>query len=118
MLSSFSFSEDTVGFLLEGTFGEETVQQLHDQIREKLQVYDTINLYLEDSRIETFSLTAVIENLFFKLEHKGQFNKVALVSDRKWIHLCGKIEKMLADINVKSFVSEDRMEAITWIAER
>ena len=118
MLSSFSFSEDTVGFLLEGTFGEETVQQLHARILEKFEDFETINLYLEDSGIETFSLTAVIENLFFKLEHNGKFNKVALVSDRKWIHLCGKLEKMLGDIDIRSFVSEDRMEAITWIAER
>jgi hypothetical protein len=112
MLSSFSFSEDTVGFLIEGNFDENLVDNLHQKILEKLNTYNTINLYLEDSNIESFSINAVMT------EYNSKINKIALVSNRKWIHLCAKIENTFLQTNIKSFSSEDRINAITWIANK
>jgi hypothetical protein len=118
MLSSFSFSEDTVGFLIEGNFDENLVDNLHQKILEKLNTYNTINLYLEDSNIESFSINAVMNNIMFKTEYNSKINKIALVSNRKWIHLCAKIENTFLQTNIKSFSSEDRINAITWIANK
>ena len=43
MLSSFSFSDTTVGFLIEGKFDTETVDSLIVNIENKLKTYDKIN---------------------------------------------------------------------------
>ncbi|QNJ97049.1 SpoIIAA family protein [Constantimarinum furrinae] len=118
MLSEFSFSKDTVGFLIEGEFNEELSNQLHIQILEKFKEFDKINLYLEDSNIESFTLPAIVKEILFKIENADKFNKLALVTDRKWIHLCSTIESLFISINMKHFPTEDRLKAIRWIARR
>lgn len=118
MLSSFSFSKDTVGFLIEGVMDEDAMDKLHERILEKQSQFDKINLYLEDADIERFTMPAIVSQLMFKLEHSKKFRKVALVTDRKWIHLCGSLENMFLGATVKSFDTEDRMDAMSWIAQR
>jgi hypothetical protein len=117
MLSEFSFSENTVGFLIEGEFNEELSNKLHVQIFEKLKHYDKINLYLEDTNIESFSLTAVVKEILFKIENSDRFNKLAVVTDRKWIHLCSSIESLFISTTVRNFATEDRLKAMRWIAQ-
>ena len=116
MLSSFSFSEKTIGFLIEGKFDEKILDKIHLEIIEKLHIFDKINLYLEDSSIDSFSLSTVVEEITFKIKHANRFHKIALVTDRKWIHLCASFDNLFMDANVKSFSTEDRLDAIAWIA--
>tara|TARA_R110002049_G_scaffold80455_2_gene204640 strand:- start:205 stop:570 length:366 start_codon:yes stop_codon:yes gene_type:complete len=116
MFSTFSFSEDTVGFLIEGNFDEGTVLKLQELIRQKFQLYDKINLYLEDSNIEEFHLLAVIKEIKFKVANDRKFNRIAVVSNRKWVKLCGSIENLFSNATIKSFSTEDRLDAIAWIA--
>ncbi len=118
MLSTFSFSDDTVGFLIDGDFNVRTVHKLEVLIKEKLEHYDKINIYLEDSNIEDFHLGAVIKEVKFKIENDRKFNKIALVSDRKWIKLCVAIENLFLNASIKSFSTEDRLKAMSWIAQR
>ncbi|UAB81573.1 STAS/SEC14 domain-containing protein [Marixanthomonas sp. SCSIO 43207] len=117
MLSNFSFSDSTVGFLIEGKFDTETVNKLLSDIEAKLKVYDQINLYIEDVGIKSFHLPALIKETIFKLKHKDRFYKVALVSNRKWIHACGSISSLFTDSITQNFTSENRLKAMTWIAE-
>jgi len=118
MSPSFSFSEKTVGFLIEdGVFNKKRAASLIAEIEKKIERFGSINLYLEDQGVERFTLPAISEHLLFKYEHKENLGKVALVSDRKWIHACASIEKLLLPINVKSFAVEKRMEAMKWIME-
>ncbi|RFN59695.1 SpoIIAA family protein [Marixanthomonas ophiurae] len=117
MLSDFSFSDTTVGFLIEGNFNSETVDTFIEKIKTKLEQFDAINLYIEDTGIETFSIPAVLKEVLFKIKYADQFNKIAVVSDRKWIHSCGDIVSLFANSNTRNFTSEERMDAITWIAE-
>lgn len=118
MLSSFSFSKDTVGFILEGTFDNNTSEKLHQEVLEKLTVYPKINLYLEDDGIEEFTLPSLVKELLFKLKHADKFTKVAIVSDQKWLKMCGSIENMIMTAQVKNFSVSERLEAISWIAHK
>ncbi len=117
MISSFSFSENTVGFLIEGKFNSKQGDKLQQLITDKLQTFPKINLYLEDANIESFSLQAVFENVLFKYNHAKNFHKVALVTNRNWIHLCGKVDALILHGEVRSFPSEERLKAMSWIAE-
>ncbi len=117
MNSSFSFSDNTVGFFIEGgVFDVARVDTLIENVKKKIETYGKINLYLEDQGVEHFTLPAVAKEIHFKIEHKEQLNKVALVSDRKWIYACAIIENLFLPIEVKSFEVDQRMDAMSWIA--
>ena len=118
MISSFSFSDSTVGFMLTGAFDDKTVESLHQEILEKLQKHDKINLYIEYNGIDEFTLPSLLKELIFKLKHTDDFDKVALVADEKWIKLCASIENMFLFSDIKTFDTEDRLKAINWIAQR
>lgn len=117
MLSDFSFSDTTVGFLIEGNFNEETVDSFIAKIKDKLNQYDKINLYIEDTGVESFSIPSVLEELSFKIKHSNRFNKVALVCDHKWVKLCGNLYDFFTDSEFQNFSSEGRIRAMSWIAQ-
>lgn len=116
MLSDFSLSDNTVGFLIEGNFDKEMASKLISNIEAKLDFYDTINLYLEDVNIEEFSISAVLEEMLFKVNHSDRFNKIALVTDRKWFKACAAITKMFMSSQTRTYSPEDRVDAITWVS--
>ncbi|PVW17175.1 SpoIIAA family protein [Marixanthomonas spongiae] len=117
MISNFSFSDTTVGFLIEGTFNKKTVDNFIEAINEKLAQFETINLYIEDTGIESFSLPALVEELSFKIKHGNRFNKVALVCDRQWLKRCGDLYDFFTDSEFQNFSSEERIQAMSWIAQ-
>jgi len=116
MLSDFSLSDNTVGFLIEGTFDKEMASKLIANIEAKLDFYDTINLYLEDVNIQDFSLAAVVEEMLFKVKHSDRFNKIALVTDKKYFKACATITKMFMSSETRTFSPSERVDAITWVS--
>ncbi len=117
MLSDFSLSRNTVGYIIDGVMNKKAINDLKSQILEKFEEHDTINLYLEDSGIERFSLNAVMIATLFPVEHHHRFNKIALVTNRKWIHMLGVLDTVVVNVNLKNFTSDNRLEAISWIAQ-
>ncbi len=117
MFTDFSFSKHTVGFIIEGVFDLELSKKLHDQIEEKMNGFEKINLYLEDNNVLNFTLPAVVDDCKFKIENSDKFNKVAMVTDRKWLKLYVNIQNLVTTADIKWFATEDRMKAIDWIAE-
>ena len=117
MLLNFSFSEDTVGYIIDGVMDKRAIQELKNQILEKFETHTKINLYLEDSGIERFSLNAVLIATLFPVEHHHRFDKIALVTDRKWIHALGVVDTLLVGVVIKNYTIEERLDAITWISE-
>ncbi len=118
MLSGFSFAQDTIGYIIDGKMNTPAINNLRAEILEKFKKHDKINLYLEDAGIESFSLNAVFIATLFPVEHSDKFNKIALVTNRKWIHLLGNIDTLISNLNIKNFTTEKRMDAIAWIAEQ
>jgi hypothetical protein len=116
MLSDFSFSEDTVGFLIDGVMDKDAIVELRSRILKKLERYDKINLYLEDVNIERFSFSAVKIATLFPVENKDRFHKIALVTDRKWIHALGALDTILVGVTIRNFDTSNRLKAMSWIA--
>lgn len=116
MLFDFSFADNTIGYLIEGDMDKATILELRRLILEKFETHDKINLYLEDSDIGHFSLTAATIGALFPIEYAGRFIKIALVTDRKWIHLLAAMDNLVIKPQLKYFTTEDRLKAITWIA--
>lgn len=118
MFSGFSFSQNTVGYIIDGVMNTEAINKLKEQILLKFEEHETVNLYLEDSGIERFSINAVLIATLFPVEHHHRFNKIALVTDRKWIHALSFVDTLVVKVNIKNFTTEKRMDAMSWITEK
>ncbi|MEL6811291.1 MAG: STAS/SEC14 domain-containing protein [Bacteroidota bacterium] len=115
MFLNFSFSNDAIGYIVDGRMDSKAIRYLRDEILKKLEEHDKINLYLEDSGIESFSLNSVVTTTLFPHKHRGRFNKVAMVTDHKWIHLLVSLNSVFLDANIRNFTTDRRLEAIEWI---
>lgn len=116
MLLNFSFSDKAIGYIVEGTMDYKAVNELKSSILDMLEKHDNINLYLEDNNIERFTLDAVFIAGIFPIQHIGRLNKVAMVTNRKWIHAIANINKLIIGSDIRNFSIGQRLEAIEWIA--
>ncbi|GHC47998.1 STAS/SEC14 domain-containing protein [Ulvibacter litoralis] len=117
MSVDFSFSENTIGYIVEGVMDKKAVLELRDSVLHKLKTYDKVNLYLEDNEIRKFTLTAVFIATIFPIEYSSKLNKIAIVSNRKWIHALATIDDFFIQGEFKKFPTENRLDAMAWIAE-
>ncbi|GEQ85446.1 hypothetical protein ULMS_09540 [Patiriisocius marinistellae] len=116
MLSTFSFSENTIGFLITGQFNSATIDELQEIILERIESHGTINLFMEDDGIENFTLSAVMQEIYFKHKNSTNIDKIAIVSDHKWMSICVTFENLFLSSRVKHFTIENRLNALNWIS--
>ena len=118
MQVDFSLSQNTMGYIIEGEMDKTAILNLKYQILEKLKRYATINLYLEDNGIQSFTLNSVFIATLFPLEYSSRINKIAIVTNRKWIHLLSSMDNFLIGGEMKNFTSRERIDAMVWISRK
>ena len=116
MLSTFTLSDDIIGFIVDGPYDENAVEIIQSEINEKLELYDKVSFYIEDTVNAEISSKALLKNLPFKIKTGNRFEKVAVVTDRKWIKVVSNLEKLFFNAEIKVFSTEQRLEAIQWIS--
>ncbi|MFI8379251.1 STAS/SEC14 domain-containing protein [Leeuwenhoekiella sp. NPDC079379] len=116
MLLNFSFSDNAIGYIVEGTMNYDAIRELKQAILKMFEEHETINLYLEDNNINRFTLDAVFIASIFPMQHSHRLNKVAMVTNRKWIHAITNVNKSILGKDFKNFTIDRRLEAIEWIA--
>jgi len=104
--------------MIDGDVTSDTIEKLNGLIKEKLEDFDKINLYLEDSNVDSVSFPALLKEMEFKFNYAKCFNKVAIVTDRTVLNLIVDMEKLIAAYKIQSFSSSDRLQAMNWISER
>lgn len=117
MISTFKFSKNVVGFLIDSDLDTKLIDEIHSAITDKLKGNETINLFIEIQAGNNISFSALLKDLKFKKEHASQFKKIAVVTDLNWFQNIMEIKDLLMDAEVKSFDHKLRMEAISWIAK-
>jgi hypothetical protein len=116
MLSSFSLSDNIIGFIIDGPYDEISIEEIQTQVHEKLEVYDKVSLYIEDTVNADISLKAVVKSFPFKIKTANRFERVAVVTDRKWLQLLSTLEKLFFNADLRVFTTEQRLQAIQWIS--
>lgn len=116
LLSTFSFSDNSIGFIIDGPYDEAMVEKIQTEISKKLEVYERINFYIEDTKTAKLSSKAILKSLPFKFKTRKRFDKVAIVTDRKWLRFFGNLEKIAFNVELKIFPCEKRLDAIQWIS--
>jgi hypothetical protein len=116
MVIDYDLAENTLAYVFDGPMDDERINELRKQIEHKLQYHKTINLYLEDRGIEYFTLYSVLMGIVFPLRHTKRFDKIAMVTDRNWIHLLSTMNSFFVSAEVRNFNTEGRVQAMNWIA--
>ena len=116
MLLNFNLSDNAIGYIVEGAMNYSAINELKAAILKKFQEHETINLYLEDNNINRFTLDAVFIAGIFPMQHKHRLNKIAIVTNRKWIHAITNVNKSILGKDFKNFTVDRRLEAIEWIS--
>lgn len=116
MVVDYDLADNTIAYVFDGPMDDAKTDELRRQIENKFQYHKTINIYLEDQGIQYFTLYSVLVGIIFPLKHSKRFNKVAMVTDRNWIHLLSTMNGFFVSAEVRNFKTEDRVEAMDWIA--
>lgn len=116
MLSTFSLADNIIGFIIDGPYDDVSVEKIQNEVQEKLEVFDMVSLYVEDTSNADISLKAVIKSIPFKIKTGNRLDKMAVVTDRKWLQFVSTLEKLFFNAELRVFTTEQRLEAIQWIS--
>lgn len=117
MISTFEFADHVVGFLVNDDVDKELIEKIHEAIETKFNEHTRINLFVEIAEGTQLSFAALLKDIAFKSKNKGEFGKIAIVTDLEWFKAYCSMKDILMDAEVRSFSNEDRLEAINWISQ-
>ena len=84
MISSFTLADNIIGFIVDGPYDDRSVEKIQIEVNNKLEMYDSVSLYIEDTINADISLKAIIKSLPFKIKTGNRFDRVAVVADCKY----------------------------------
>ncbi|MDG5786798.1 STAS/SEC14 domain-containing protein [Evansella sp. AB-P1] len=101
--------------IVNGKITTEDIEEFEMIFKEKKENYGKINLLMEVHEIQGYSMNAVMEDLKFSANHWKEFNKIAVITDKKWIGLGSKISNILPGVEVKHFDFDEKEKALYWL---
>lgn len=117
MVSTFEFADNVVGVLIKEDLNAEVMEHVHQLILERIDDHKKINLFIEIEAGLDVSLPALLKDVTFKFKNSDKFKRIAVVTNLNWFQNIMEIKDLLIDAEVKSFKIENRLNAISWIAE-
>ncbi|UJH90925.1 STAS/SEC14 domain-containing protein [Antarcticibacterium sp. 1MA-6-2] len=116
MVSTFEFSGNVVGMMVNADIDEAKLKEIHNKIKARFADHKKLNLFIEVEKGADIPLHIIIKDLYFKVKHAGQFNKIAVVTESTKFTYSSKLKGLLLDAEVLTFTQEERLQAMNWIA--
>lgn len=105
-----------VGLNIDGRIEAEDIDRVVESIEKKFKQGEKLRIYAEVNNWSGMSLEAFIKDLKFSLQHFQDFEKEAIVSDRRWLESLAAVGNTLfSSIEVKHFTFAERDKALEWI---
>lgn len=105
-----------IGVEIDGWIDGEDIQRVVDLVEKRLNQGEKLRIYAEVTNWSGMSLGAFVKDLKFGLLHLQDFEKEAIVSDRRWLEGLAAIGNTLfSSIEVKHFTLDQKDQALTWI---
>lgn len=117
MNTSFELSDNVIGVVLEEKMDREKLREIQKMVKDRLEKYSWVSLYLEDRYNKGATLNAFLEDMFQELSNSEPLLKIAVVTDRKRFKLLSAIKDSFLSSNVQSFDKKERMKAMNWLME-
>lgn len=83
----------------------------------RLQTYKKIRWYFEMENFTGWELEAFWQDVKFDIQHADDFEKIAMVGEKKWQERMTDLMKPFSEAEIKFFELEDRKIAFEWIKQ-
>ena len=109
--------EEAVAYRVGGKITEEEMTFVLSIFKEKINKGEKLNVYQEIESIGGAEFDAMIEKLKFLFDvGLSHFSKIAVVSDKKWIHHLADLEgKLFKNLDMRGFSIEEKDKAIEFM---
>jgi len=83
----------------------------------RLQTYKNIRWYFEMENFQGWELKAFWQDVKFDVQHANDFEKIAMVGEKKWQGWMTDLMKPFTKAEIKFFELEERNTALEWIKQ-
>ncbi|MCM4159288.1 STAS/SEC14 domain-containing protein [Antarcticibacterium flavum] len=98
-----------------GNLTEADYDKLLPRLKNIVEKYQKIRWYFEMEGFEGWKPKAFWKDLKFDIHHANDFEKVAMVGDKKWEEWMTDLMKPFTSAEVKYFATTKKIEAVKWI---
>lgn len=84
----------------------------------RLQTYKKIRWYFEMENFQGWELKAFWEDVKFDAQHANDFEKIAMVGEKKWQEWMTDLMKPFTEAEIKFFEMKERNTALEWIKKQ
>jgi hypothetical protein len=110
-------SPKVVGFRLCGKLHDEDYKQFLPRMETILTAAGRVRLFIELENFHGWDLHAAWDDLMFNLKHYSDFERIAMVGDRRWEKWMANFCKPLTKAKVNYFDRSEVYAAWTWLLE-
>ena len=100
-----------------GTLEKKDYDALLPLVEQKIQQFGKIRLYFEMTDFTGWKPDAFLRDLNFDIKHVKDFEKVAMVGDKKWQELITGLMKPFTPATIKFFPLTDKEKAKEWVGQ-
>jgi hypothetical protein len=108
-------TDNTVFTTSTGKLVEKDYEKILPIVNGLIKKYDAIRWYFEMRDFEGWSLEAFWKDIKFDLVHASDFEKIAMVGEKKWQEALTVLMKPFTKAKIKFFPLEEKDKAAKWI---
>ena len=119
MLEILDIDETVIAYRVGGKVTEDEMKEILALFRERIDRGEKLNVYQEIVSIGGVEFDAIAEKIRFLRETGfSHFNRVAVVTHKKWIHHLADLEdKLFKNFEVKGFSTDEKDAAIAFLVQ-
>lgn len=107
--------EDVFAVIFTGNVTKDDYNKLLPILEGKIKRKDKVDIYWELNNFEGWDLEAFRKEVSFDIHNANNFNKVAIVGDKKWEELMANVTRPFTSAEVRYFDLSQRQQAMSWL---
>ena len=116
MLTIKKTADRVIRLVIDGEVKEEDINQATNVMEDSLETQDKLRLLMEVKNLEGYdSVAAFVKDTQETFQHYTDFEKIAIVTEEKWLAGVASLGDMINPANIKQFSLSERALAEEWI---
>ena len=109
-------NDRVIGLHIQGTVETADFDKVIREIENQLKLHPKLRIYAEIESLEGMSPEALWKDLKFTFQHFRDFEREAVVSERRWLEKWSNFSnKLFSSIEVKHFHFDQKQRALEWV---